>query len=383
MLERFKSLFSKSIEALGKYPATSFFGLLVLLFGVIALGHFLRTPDETNQNAAVETKETSVFDTTEDTAFITVPAKVKKESVIHIVTLVPGIVSNILTSPGRNVVSGQTLITLTNDYQSGSTELGKRLAEESARLTAELAAIDKDIFALEEKKTRHDSSITDTEQDIALGELKKDRATRRSTLEQNALSLQMSTVSDAVLKPKTFASGIVQSIAVKRGDLVSAGQVIATIRATRGATTIETFLDPKTARIFDATKEAKLQIGDEVIMLRPTYFAQSENENGLFSVLFTLSQDLESKITNGEFLKIALPLHKDAEALALVPIDAIFQDDKDAWVLVERDGKAVSVAVTLGNLYGSFAEIRSGLTTGDRIILSRAILSGDDVTLVK
>jgi RND family efflux transporter MFP subunit len=383
MLERFKSLFSKSIEALGKYPATSFFGLLVLLFGVIALGHFLRTPDETNQNAAVETKETSVFDTREDTAFITVPAKVKKESVVHIVALVPGVVSNILTSPGRNVVSGQTLITLTNDYQSGSTELGKRLAEESARLTAELAAIDKDIFALEEKKTRHDSSITDTEQDIALGELKKDRATRRSTLEQNALSLQMSTVSDAVLKPKTFASGIVQSITVKRGDLVSAGQVIATIRATRGATTIETFLDPKTARIFDATKEAKLQIGDEVIMLRPTYFAQSENENGLFSVLFTLSQDLESKITNGEFLKIALPLEKDAEALALVPIDAIFQDDKDAWVLVERDGKAVSVAVTLGNLYGSFAEIRSGLTTGDRIILSRAILSGDDVTLVK
>lgn len=383
MLERFKSLFSKSIEALGKYPATSFFGLLVLLFGVIALGHFLRTPDETNQNAAVETKETSVFDTREDTAFITVPAKVKKEGVVHIVALVPGVVSNILTSPGRNVVSGQTLITLTNDYQGGSTELGKRLAEESARLTAELAAIDKDIFALEEKKTRHDSSITDTEQDIALGELKKDRATRRSTLEQNALSLQMSTVSDAVLKPKTFASGIVQSITVKRGDLVSAGQVIATIRATRGATTIETFLDPKTARIFDATKEAKLQIGDEVIMLRPTYFAQSENENGLFSVLFTLSQDLENKITNGEFLKIALPLEKDAEALALVPIDAIFQDDKDAWVLVERDGKAVSVAVTLGNLYGSFAEIRSGLTTGDRIILSRAILSGDDVTLVK
>ena len=382
-MQRLKEQFTRLVAFLGKRPATSFFVLLALLFGVIALGHFLRTPDETEKNASVEPKETPLFDTANDTAFLTVPAKVKKENVVHIVALVPGVVSNILTAPGRAVGAGQTLVTLTNDYQSGSTELSKRLAEESARLTTELAAIDKDIFALEEKKTRHDSSITDTEQDIALEQLKKDRATRRSTLEQNALSLQLSNVSDAILKPKTFTSGTVQSITVRRGDLVSAGQVLATIRATRGATTLEAFLDPKTARIFDTTKEAKLQIGNETVSLRPTYFAQSENENGLFSVLFTLSQDVEGKITNGEFLKVSLPLRKDAEALALVPIDAIFQDDKNASVLVERDGKAVSVAVTLGNLYGSFAEIRSGLTADDRIILNRAVLSGDSVAVVK
>lgn len=382
-MQRLKEQFTRLVAFLGKRPATSFFVLLALLFGVIALGHFLRTPDETEKNASVEPKETSLFDTANDTAFLTVPAKVKKENVVHIVALVPGVVSNILTAPGRTVGAGQTLVTLTNDYQGGSTELSKRLAEESARLTTELAAIDKDIFALEEKKTRHDSSITDTEQNIALEQLKKDRATRRSTLEQNALSLQLSNVSDAVLKPKTFTSGTVQSITVRRGDLVSAGQVLATIRATRGATTLEAFLDPKTARIFDTTKEAKLQIGNEAVSLRPTYFAQSENENGLFSVLFTLSQDVEGKITNGEFLKVSLPLRKDAEALALVPIDAIFQDDKNASVLVERDGKAVSVAVTLGNLYGSFAEIRSGLTADDRIILNRAVLSGDSVAVVK
>ncbi|MFZ3031483.1 MAG: efflux RND transporter periplasmic adaptor subunit, partial [Candidatus Moraniibacteriota bacterium] len=133
-----------------RYPATSFFVLLVLLFGVIALGNFLRMPETLSDTAAPEAKETAFFDTAADTAFVTVPAKVKKESIIHIVALTPGIVSNILVSPGRPVASGQTLMTLTNDYQSGSSEVAKALARESAALTTTLAKIDKRITELEE-----------------------------------------------------------------------------------------------------------------------------------------------------------------------------------------------------------------------------------------
>lgn len=382
-MQRLKEQFSRFVAFLGKRPTTSFFILLALLFGVIALGHFFRTPKPATEDTAPEAKASAVFDTAKDAAFVTLPAKVKKESVIHIVALAPGMVTNILTSPGRAIASGQTIMTLTGDYQSGSAELQKRLTAEQIRLSQELAEIDKDIFALEEKKTRHDSSLTDTEQDIALEQLKQDRATRRSTLEQNALSLQLSNLSDAVLKPKTFASGVVQSISVKRGDLVTAGQVLATISATKGATTLEAFLDPETARFFDPTKEAKLVIGDATLSLLPTYFSRSENENGLFSVLFTLSPEMASKITNGEFLSMALPLKKDMPEATLVPLDAIFQDDREAWVLVERDGKAVSKAVTLGNLYGSFAEIRSGLEPGDRILLNRSVIASDNVTVTE
>lgn len=371
------------MASLEQYPATSFFVLLVLLFGVIALGNFLRTPETLSDNAAPGAKETAFFDTATDTAFVAVPAKVKKESIIHIVALTPGIVSNILVSPGRAVVSGQTLLTLTNDYQSGSSEVAKALARESAALTTALAKIDKRITELEEKKTRHDSSLSDTEEDIELANLKKDRATRKSTLEQSALSVQLSNVSDAVLKPKTFASGTVQSIRVKRGDFVTPGTTLATVSNPRGATSLEAFLDARTARLFDATKEAHVTIGTETFSLRPTYFSQRENEQGLFSVLFTLSQDMEAKLVNGEFLKIALPLRSSDKTAALLPIDAIFQDDSHASLLVEKNGEAAAVTVTLGSLYGGFAEVQfgdNGLTKGDRIILNRAVISGDRVS---
>lgn len=378
---RISAIFSRFIETLTKRPATSFLILLILLFGTIALGNFLRTPDTTITPDTFKAKETPVFDIAKDTASLTVPAKVKKESIINIVALAPGIVSNILTSPGRSVVTGQTLITLTNDYESGSATIQKKLAQENDRITKELAKIDKDISILEEKKTRHDQSLSNTEEDLALARLKKDRATRKSTLEQSILSTQLTNVSDAALKPKIFTSGTVQSIRVKRGDLVTTGQVLATISTPRGAITLEAFLDPKAIRLFDPTKEATLLIGKETIMLLPTYFSQGENENGLFSVLFTLSPAMAEKITNGEYLTISLPLRHQMNTLALIPIDSLFQDENTASVLIERDGIAVPQIVTVGNLYGSYAEILSGLTNTDRVILSRSVIAGDHISV--
>ena len=224
--------------------------MLALLFGTIALGHFLRTPETLIINAEPEAKETAVFDLSHNTAFATVPAKVKKESITNIVALTSGIVSNILTTPGRTVYAGQTLLTLSNDYQSGGVALQKKLAEERDRLTLELAKLDKDIQAIEERRIKGDSTLSGREEDIALAQLKKDRLTRKSVLEQSALGTQVANVSDAVLKPKIFATGTVQSIRVARGDLVSPGQVLATIATPKGATTIEAFLDPKTCLLY-------------------------------------------------------------------------------------------------------------------------------------
>ncbi len=378
MWHRFQAFFSRGIAFLGSRPATSFFVLLVLLFGIIALGNFLRTPEKKADDAHAVIKKTALFEVGTDTAFVAVPAKVRKENVVHITALSRGIVSNILTTPGRSVASGQVLLTLTGDYQSGSTELARKLTTESAELTAELAKIDKRISQLEEKKIKRDDTLSDTEESLELERLKKDRATRKSTLEQSQLSVALSNRSDAVLKPKTFTAGTVESIRVKRGDLVAAGDVLVTLSVPKGATTLETFLDKRTAALLDTTKEAHVTLEHQTLSLRPTYFSKSENEQGLFSVLFSLSPDTQNTIANGEYIKVALPL-KSAESL-LVPIDAIFQDDTHVTVLTERDGQAISTTVTLGALHGSFALIQSGLNPGDRVILNRSVIAGDRVT---
>ncbi|MBP7060603.1 MAG: hypothetical protein KBA91_01320 [Candidatus Moranbacteria bacterium] len=379
MFNGLSRFFSRFVAALATRPATSFFILVSLLFGIIVLGHFLRTPSEDTTSNQNESKKTALFILDQDTATITVPAKVKKETVVQIVALTPGIVSTIHTAPGRTVTSGQTLFTLTNDYQSGSANLRKRLAAETDALTQKIAGIDKDITALKEKQAKHDDTLSSREEDIALLALDKERASRKSALIQSTLSLQLSNVSDAAFHPKTFTAGTVQSIRVQRGDFVLAGQILATLLAPKGATTIEAFLDPDTALLFDTTKEALVRLGNDSLSLLPCYFSQSENENGLFSVLFTLSEASKNKLINGQYLDITLPLRTPDTDTALVPIDAIFQDDTAAWILVNQNDTAVAKAVKLGRLYGGFAEILSGIDDHDQVILSRAVLAGDAI----
>jgi multidrug efflux pump subunit AcrA (membrane-fusion protein) len=378
MFQCLSELSRRGLTRIEQYPIISFFVLLALLFGIIGVSFVLRTPEVISPENTSEAKVSPLFVPETDPAFITVPAKAKKETIVNVVALAPGIVSTLLVTPGRAVTSGQTLLVLTNDYQGGSAELSKSLASENARLTLELAKIDKDITALKEKQTKRDSSLSNTEEDIALAELEKDRATRKSSLSQSALSLQLSTQSDAVLKPKTFVSGIVTSLRVKRGDLVTAGQVLATIMSPKGATTLEVLLDADNARFFAPHSEARLQIGDETITLLPTYFAASENENGLYSILFALSPEMASKVINGDYLRIELPL-ASSDSL-LIPIDALYQDEAKATVLVLENDIATPRTVTLGTLHGSYAEIKSGLSPADQVLLSRSVIAGDRVT---
>lgn len=371
--------YSSTLETVTRRPVAGFFILLLALFGLIALGHYMRTPKDTGERTVAEKKETAVFVPNTDTARLKVPAQVKKENVIQIVALSPGIVSHIYTSVGRTVSAGQTLFNTTADYGSGKTLIEKNIAANNAKLTEDLAKIDKRIFQLEEKRIKHDSLLSSTEEDVELARLKKDRATRQNTLANNPLELQAARLSDAVLKPRSFVTGTVESIRVRTGDFVSTGTVLATIRAPRGATTLEALVSRKTALLFDPTKEAVLRLEDETLNLLPTYFSQEETVNGLYSILFTLSDSARSKITNGEYLSIELPLRAKSPEDTLIPIDAIFQENDSASVLVEENGKAVSKEVTLGNIYGSFALITSGIAKDARVILNRAVIASDEI----
>lgn len=379
IIQRLKLVRAKTVFLLTRKPTVSFFLLLIILFGIIALGNFLRAPKQEGAVAEVEKKETAVFVPLSDTPTLKTPAQVTKEGLVQIVALTPGIVSRVSTSVGKQVYPGQILVSLTTDYNSGKANLEKAVAANNAKLTEDLARIDKRIFQLEEKRIRHNAFLSSTEEDIELKRLKKDRASRRTTLANNPLQLQIAQLSDAILKPKTFVAGVVQSIEVQPGDFVMAGQTLVTLHSSKGIATIEALVSQKTAQLFDPTKETILHLGDEKITLLPTYFSQQETVNGLYSILFTLSQSIENKIVDGEYLSIELPLRAVSLDTLLLPIDAVFQDSETASVLVEENNKAVSKIITLGNTFGSFVEITKGLEKDARVILNHAVIEGDEV----
>lgn len=382
LFTRTQRIVSRLFSLLERHPIASFFAVVLLLFGLIALGHRLRTPAPSGPAPVVPEKTSAIFTAGHDAATLTVPVTVKKAGTVDVVALVPGIVSRVLVSPGAAVSAGRTLVTLTNDYGSGDSSVQKAIAAEDDRLTRDLAGIDRELSRLQERETTHDATLTDRQQSIALKGIEKDRATRQSNLVESALRLALVQGNDAVFNPRAAATGTVEQVHVNPGDFVTAGTPLVSLRSAGGVTTLEAAVTLATAHLFDPTRPARLVLADGPHDLLPVSFSTEETgTDGLFSIIYALPDSLRASVTDGETVTLALPLTALGTRDFLVPIDTVFQDPSGDRVVTEENGMAVSKPVTLGAVFGSFVEVTDGLAAGDRVILNRAVIVGDRVTV--
>lgn len=378
MLKRAKIIWKNSRKKVLEHPLKAFLIALILLLGLIVLGHILRQPQVPEIDGTKAPKASRVFIPSQHSATFPVPAQVKKSHLIHVTAITPGIVSRIPVVPGKKIVAGQTIVEMSDDYGSGIAGLERTRAQENYRLTQELSAIDKRIQDLEERKIRRDSSLSKLEEAIALRELKKERATLRSGLETSRLDLALTERSTAALRPKALISGIVESITVTPGQYVTPGTVLATIRGEGEAIIFEAYVNQEVHALLNFTAPGFVDIDGQRIEASPRYLAQGENEKGLFTLLYVPSEKIRR--TEGSLVELRLPLKAQHEDGVLLPIEAIFQDTAKTWVLVETNGKAENKEIALGNLYGSFAEV-FGLAPESKVLLERSIIAGDEVDI--
>lgn len=375
----FRRFKKSSVSLITARPIITFFLLIALLFVFIAIGQYLRSPEEDRTVAQPTAKRTAVFDVASDTPRLLVPAEVRKESVVHVVALTSGIVTDIFVTPGKHIPAGKTLMTLTGDYQSGARGLQIEIAETEAELSEEQNDVDKKIAHWEREEIRKDTSLSDRQEKIRLKEVTQERLESKARVEISRLREKLAKTAEAAFRPKTFVPAIVESIRVRRGEFVASGTVLATLRTKGRASTLETLVSRETAALFDPAQPATLTIGSETLELLPTYFSSSETQDGLYPILFSLSEIMHEKITNGEFLRISLPLKAQTRHSVLVPIDAVYQELNRAWILVEENGKAESKTVVVSNVYGNFVEITDGLEPNARVILNRSVVAGESV----
>ncbi len=373
-----KNLRQKGSALITAKPWVSFFSLIVALFGVIFISYTLRTPEVPQESIPLPPKKVVLFSPQAGSVTVTVPAQVKKDSILRITALTPGIVSGIFVRPGQVVPTGRLLFTLTNDYGSGSSAIEREIARNDAALAEEVAALDKKIQTLDERRIKHDATLSDSAEDVELASLRKDREVRRYTLTSSRLNLALALRNDAVLQPKSSLPGIITNIAVRRGQFVNTGDVLATLNASGTNATVEALLSSDTAWLIDPTKEALLVTPSGTLPLTLVYLATQENETGLYSALFSLPTDTAQKLTDGHYTDIRIALKSQTGSI-LLPLESVSQDAQSAWVMVEENGKAEAKTVTLGNIFGNYIEVVSGINPDSRIILSRGIISGEAI----
>ena len=117
----------------------------------------------------------------------------------------------------------------------------------------------------------------------------------------------------------------------------------------------------------------------------PTYVTQEAIQNGLHQVLFTIPDSMQHEAANATFVTVEVPvgMPDTSSVVPFIPLDAVYQTQNEAFVYVIANGKAKAKTLTLGNVFGQFVQVDSGLASGDKVILDRSIISGDPVEAEK
>jgi membrane fusion protein, multidrug efflux system len=289
----------------------------------------------------------------------TAPLEARGES--QVVAKTSGVALNVLVEEGQQVRAGQPLVRLDPDRARlavAQTEAQMRKLENSYRRSQQLVS-------------QQMISANDVDQ------IKYDLENIRAQYRLATLELSYTTV----LAP---ISGTIASRSIKDGNFVQINTPI--------------------FRIVDNSKlEATLNVPErELVTLKagqPATMAVDalpgktftgkvdrvapvvDSGSGTFRVV--LAFDNGGVLQPGMFGRIKIDYDQRADAL-VVPRIALLDDENDPAVYVIRNGKASRVPVKLGYTDGAWAEMRSGLKTGDRVVTAGkvALREGSEVQVI-
>jgi multidrug efflux pump subunit AcrA (membrane-fusion protein) len=455
-----------------KRPLVSFFVLLAILLGIIAVGNVLRKPPVEDTDEAREPKKVRIFSIGEAPR-MKFTGLVEKSGVVKIVAQTPGIVNYVSVSEGSIVSNGQVLLGLASTYGGGSIpSITRQIAQQTYTLTEQnvpqqleliqkrreiaekadaqadqlrdissqsvqatkdqialneqiLSALDSQITALEStnvggvndalilqakqgksgvlsglaalktalRNTEYQSS--GDEEPAQLSELSKDLTRKQLEIEERSinlskeiaqLTLRIAQISESIMYPVSPAAGVVERVYVTPGQSVNPGTVLATIAGVKNITTVIVSVPTEIAKEISRLEKSELMIGGKTIELVPRYISTEKTEGSLHSVLFTLPSDMEDLVVHGERIAVEIPVGqaKSTTAVPYVPLDSVFQTQDMSIVYVasrssETAFTVVPKTVELGDVFGSFVQIRNGINAADQVIVDRNILAGDNI----
>lgn len=379
-----KKLLIRLFSRLEARPVTSFIIVLVLLFGVIALSAWFRAPQEEGAAPEKAIKQSPLFVAGSDQSRLVLSAQVKKSSVIDIVALAPSVVKSIAVRTGQSVAAGQTVALLTDDYASGASEIQRAQARLQNDFVDDTFSLEKKIAELEKKIVKEDPTKGDHATELVVKEQKLELERLRLAKKNAALNLALADRNDAVLRPKTLLSGIVEHIAVRPGELVSAGTVLMTIRGTSDASTLEAAIPKTTAFYLVDSGIGEIAFDGETTVLSQGYIGSGENALGLVTATYPLATQLADRLPQNGYATLSLPLVSTADTGFLVPIDAIRSaSDKTSVVIMQPDHVTTEKTVVLGETIGTSVVVKSGLDTGDTIVMNASVLPGDTIEPIR
>ncbi len=281
-------------------------------------------------------------------------ATVQSSGLIRIVTTQSGVVAGLSIRPGQVVAAGQTIARLRGPQIA--TASIQASANHQTALAVERAA-DESLTAEKQKLRQHLS----TQQLVAQARSALVAAKAQVLITQaNANLLQ------EAITLKSPSAGIVQDLNVANGDIVTKGQVLATIQPNTGSWLKAVFYGDAVP----ADAKGVFTTGNDAAKIKVSLrgaFGVAQSDGGM-PVALTALQSL----IPGTFGRVTLDL--PAQTVTIIPSDALILD-KGKWWVVRHDASGDRpVQVIPGSTKGYNTIIKSGLRPGDAVVVVNAYL---------
>lgn len=201
--ETSKRIYSRLYKFSQARPLTAFLGLLVILLALIVAGNFITKPRVAEEDLTKDPVPVETF-AIGSAPRITVPAQVEKDGVITISAQTAGIVNKINVHEGQTVNKGQSLVSLSSNYQGGNAaSVGKQLASVQAQTAKVTYDATRDIIAKQREIAEKTDANADELRRITKGSVDETRSqvtlneSILSTLESNTAQLEANNVGGA------------------------------------------------------------------------------------------------------------------------------------------------------------------------------------------
>ena len=462
-----KKVYINITNKVEKRPVQSFLITLLMLLGLIIIGNIIAKPKPAEEE---KTREPVVVDTYSigGAPKISVSAQVEKEGVIQITAQTAGIVNKINVVNGQKVSKGQTLISLSTNYQGANAasvqrqlannqaqsakinfdsqleiittqrdiahkndsnsddlrSIGEKSIDETKSLISTndsiLTSLENNLSQLEtsnvggtndaailqtkqlksqflsannqaksslrnlEFSTNNDkapSQISNLQKDVTLKQLDLQEKILKLNLDAANLQAKLASINESLSFPTSPFTGTIEKVHVRAAQQVTPGSLLFTVSSLGKSQTAVAYVPQNIAGGVSKLDASNMIIDNQKYEVTPVYISKEAVQGQLYAIIFTIPQEVQSLLTDKGFVDIEIPVGYSytSTSTPYVPIDSIHQTQDKAIVFVSDNNMAIAKTVTLGQVQGNFIEVTSGLSSNDKVIISRNIVAGDPV----
>lgn len=223
--------------------------------------------------------------------------------------------------------------------------------------------------------------LADTQRALALQQLELQEKSIKLSAEIGELQYKLAQVQEGLSFPSSVSNGDIELVHVSVGQYVQPGTPLVTMKGCNDLITATITTSKSIAQSVNLTSPAVFHLGEESVELYPRFISSEPVANGSYVIKFAVPAEHDNLIGNNQLIKVDLPvgMADTSATVPFVPLESVYQSSDGSFLYTLEDQKAQVTKVELGEVYGRFVQVQSGLSNSQQVILNRNVIDGQTV----